>query len=129
MAWSVLRLLGSRRTWFVAVMAVISFIVAWHVGAYRRSMLMAYLDHACGHYEVKTHGYVDESTFEYARLLYQKFGVKPNLFGGCCVDPTTADYEAGYNSVSERLLNEKHGKDIFAECGAAARPMVVHRTK
>lgn len=71
---------------------------------------------------MKAHGYVDGSAFEYGRLLYRNYGVKPNIFGGCCVDATTADYEDGYNAVSMRLLNEKHGKNIFAECAVAARP-------
>jgi hypothetical protein len=84
-------------------------------------MLMAHLDHARGHYEVKGHGYVDWSTIQYGRLLYERYGVGANIFGGCCVDSTTADYEEGYSHVSRRLLNWKYGKDIFRECSDLAR--------
>jgi hypothetical protein len=74
-----------------------------------------------GHYEVKAHGYVDWSTVRYAQLLAQRYGVGANIFGGCCVDATTAAYEEGYNAVSQRLLIQKHGKNIFRECNVLAR--------
>lgn len=34
-----------------------SVIILWSPLAYSRGMLMAYVDHACGHYEQKTFGY------------------------------------------------------------------------
>ena len=122
MAWSLLSLFSSRRTWVGVVVVGIAFIVSLYLTTYHRGMIVAHLDHARGHYEVKAHGYVDGATFEYGRLLYRKYGVTPNIYGGCVVDATTSAYEAGYNSVSERLLIKKFGKNIFAECAAEARP-------
>jgi hypothetical protein len=116
------RILKSPLAWAVAVATVVALVIAWHATAYHRGRLMAHADHARGHYEVKAHGYVDVSTFRYARLLHERYGVRANVFGGCGVDSTTAAYEEGYTEVSTRLLNRMHGKDIFAECAVLSRP-------
>src|SRR5258708_3831087 len=77
-------LLKSPRAW--AIFAVVSLLLgaAWHMTAYPRGMLMARLDHAREHYEVKTYGGPPlspldaERAAEYARLLRERYDVELN---------------------------------------------------
>jgi hypothetical protein len=110
----------SRRAWGLTVAAAVVLTVAWYVGAYPRGMLMAYIDHACGHDEIQTSGYSAGYGWEYGRLLQERYGVRLHAVADCKVWPHERWYVRGYNSVSERLLTKKHGRDIFAECEALA---------
>src|SRR4051794_24024950 len=94
------RLLRSWRAWATVLSGGLAGVLLWYLTPYPRGMLMARIDHALGHYEVKGHGCVDFSTVKYARLLHQKYGIGANIFGGCVVSEQTACYEDGYNSVS-----------------------------
>ncbi len=53
---------------------------------------------------------------EYARLLKERYGVELNYVAGCVVTEELVGYADGYNSTSKQLLEQKYGKDIFAEC-------------
>jgi hypothetical protein len=107
-------------TWRRFVLGAIVFVVVWYAGSYPRGMAMAYIDHACGHYEEKTYGLPDPSRWEYARLLKERYDVKLHAVAGCEVYPDDEWYVGGYNAVSRRLLLQKYSKDIFAECYAEA---------
>ena len=87
----------SRRARLVAVWAGVALVVLWIPLAYPRGVLLAYLHHARGHYELKL-----------------------DLAGGCMPSPWLVWYVDGYNSVSERLLIQKYGRNVFRECYAAA---------
>jgi hypothetical protein len=107
----------SRRAWGLTVAAA----VAWYVGAYPRGMLMAYIDHARGHYEIQAAGLPPPWVGRYTRLLEDRYGVRLNCVAGCVVTNNLMWYVGGYDSVSKRLLVEKHGRDIFAECASVAQ--------
>jgi uncharacterized protein (TIGR03067 family) len=113
-------LLKSRRAWAGFAGVGLLLVVAWYASAYPRGMLMAHLDHALGHHEMKVYGLPEPWEEEYAELLRQRYGVKWNFVAGCVVPEELARYANGYNAVSRRLLIEKHGKDIFAKCSALA---------
>ncbi len=113
-------LLKSGRGRRVVLICRLVSVVAWFAGSYPRGMLMAYIDHACGHYEVKDWGLPPPWIGEYTRLLEEKYGVSYRSVGGCMVFPSVGWYADGYSSVSRPLLVRKYGKDIFAECAAAA---------
>jgi hypothetical protein len=118
----------SRRARVVTVAALLAFYPVWWLTAYPRGMLMAHLDNARGHYEVKVYGCLlmppdeEEQFSKYAQLLNGRYGVDLHPVAGCVVTWQLKQYCSGYNSSSEGLLFEKHGKDIFAECAALARP-------
>ena len=105
-------LLNRRRV----ILALISLVVGWYAGSYWRGMSMAIIDRTIGHYEVKTYGYPSGSRWEYARQLKERYNVRLNAVAGCVVFPDQELYVGGYNSISERLLLAKFGKDIFTEC-------------
>jgi uncharacterized protein (TIGR03067 family) len=113
-------LLKSRRAWAGFAVVGLLLVVGWYVSAYPRGMLMAHLDHALGHHEMKVYGLPEPWEEAYAELLRQRYGVKWNFVAGCVVPEELARYANGYNAVSRRLLIEKHGKDIFEECNAVA---------
>jgi hypothetical protein len=104
----------------VAAAFCVVFFLLWPLTAYPRAMLGAYLDHACGHYEVKTYGYPAPWRWEYGLLLKQKYGVELNAIAGCCVTEELERYVSGYNAASRSLLRARYGKDIFAECADVA---------
>jgi len=120
-------LLKSRRVWVVLAVVSLMLVVGWYTSASPRGMLMARIDHARGHYEVKTYGgpppTPDEAEMytEYARLLRERYGVELNDVAQCVVAEELARYANGYNAVSRRLLIEKYGRDIFKECAASAQ--------
>jgi hypothetical protein len=114
--------LKSRRSRVVAVAVVVALFVVWWAAAYPRGVLMAHLDHARGHYEVLSGGPPPPQwVSEYERLLEERYGVQVNWVAGCDVPMSLRWYIHGYNPTSRRLLEEKFGKDIFAECAAEAR--------
>jgi hypothetical protein len=45
-----------RRRW---VLGLITFLFSWYAGSYWRGLMMATLDHTCGHYELKVWGLPD----------------------------------------------------------------------
>ena len=111
----------SRRARFLTIMVVLGLVGLWYPTAYPRGMLMAFIDHACGHYEIQTYGYPVAWYREYSSLLREKYDVQLNMVAGCVVWPTLEWYVDGYNSVSESLLKDKYGQDIFRECSDLAR--------
>jgi hypothetical protein len=106
-----------RRRW---LLVVIAFLLSWYAGSYWRGMMMAVIDHTCGHYELKVWGLPMFFDDGHESLLREKYGVEMDVVGDCSVFPTTELYAKGYNSVSRPLLIQKYGKDIFAECRAVA---------
>jgi hypothetical protein len=118
-------LLKSRRAWAVAaavgLAVTIQVFFTWYYTAYERGRLMAYIDHARGHYEIKAVGLPPHWRGEYARLLQQKYGVEVNPVAGCMVSEDLGWYVEGYNSISGRLLCGEYGKNIFEECADQAR--------
>lgn len=99
------------------VAALLALSVAWYFTAYPRGMAMACLDHARSYYEEQRYGlplFFDGDDVDQRR---QEYGVTVR-YSGCEYHPAVEWYAAGYNAVSHRLLNEKFGKDIFAECGS-----------
>jgi hypothetical protein len=111
-------LLKSRRARIVVIVAAVSLLL-WWPAAYPRGMVMACLDHACGHHEVLVYGLVKGPLFTSNRLLWERYGVETHL-GGCVVTPWEDWYAEGYNAVSRRLLIWKYGRDIFSECHGEA---------
>ena len=112
--------LNSVRTWTIAVLVGLAAYTAWYFTAYPRGMLMAYVDHARGRDEVLCYGLPGPCFFEECQLLQERYGVNQYLVAGCVVSHELRSYADGYNSVSQRLIIEKHGKDIFKECEALA---------
>jgi hypothetical protein len=114
------QLLRSRRTWAAAIVAALALAVQWYLTAYPRGMLMAYIDHARGHYKVLEQGdpYSPRAHEEYARLLEERYGVGLEAVGeGFLADK----YAGGYNQVSTYLLFRKHGKNVLSRCYNLAR--------
>jgi len=115
-------MLKSRRAWFMTVLVVLALVLVWCLMPYQRGMLMAHINHARGHYEVKVIGGSPfpeskaEEFAKYAQLLQERYGVELNVVAGCVVTDELDQYVKGYNSASERLLRKKHGLDIFEEC-------------
>jgi hypothetical protein len=110
-------LLKSRRAWAVALVTV---VFLWIPAAGLRGMLMAYIDHARGHREVKTLGHPPPWEGQYARLLNERYGVKLNRVAGCVVTPWLAWYVKGYNAASRGLLQGEYGPGLFEECARLA---------
>jgi hypothetical protein len=108
----------SRRSWKLAGTAVVVMFVLWPLTGYYRGMLMAHVDHACGHYEIKTYGlhFFFDGPDEDGRPLKEQYGVKVNFVAGCGASEPFVWYVKGYNATSRRMLFEKHGKDVFQEC-------------
>jgi hypothetical protein len=106
-----------RRRW---VLGIIAFLFSWYACSYWRGVTMAFIDHTCGHYELKVWGLRLFFDGEDEILLREKYGVETDMVGGCSVFPTTEMYARGYNSISKPLLLKKYGKDIFEECWVAA---------
>lgn len=79
-------------------------------------MLVAWWDHACGHYEVQVYGLPPPWDGEYSQLLQERYGVEVNPVAGCVVTPELVSYVEGYNAVSRPRIEARFGKDIFAEC-------------
>jgi hypothetical protein len=113
-------LLKSRRAWALAVVAVLLVYPMWYFTAYQRGMLMAHIDHARGHDEVQTYGLPVPLWTVYANLLKDRYDVDLHPVAGCVVDDQLVWYVGGYNSVSCRLIEQKHGRNIFQECQALA---------
>ena len=108
-------------SWRRLVLGAVVFVVAWYAGSYPRGMGMAYIDHACGRYEIKEWGFPVPWRDECSKLLREKYGVEMDVVGGCMLFPTTEMYAEGYNSGSEALLVKRYGKDVFAECAEETR--------
>lgn len=113
-----LRAVKSRGEWVVIVAVTgVTIFVLWELAAYPRGAVMAYIDHACGRYELKTYGFPiwvwDEP---YCRLLEERYGVHMDPIADCTVSPNIEWYADGYNTVSKRLFFKRHGKDVFMEC-------------
>jgi hypothetical protein len=117
-----IRLPRTALGWAKAVTAVLALLVAWYFSAYPRGMLMACIDHARGHHELQVYGYPFYPERElYARLLGERYGVKLHAIAGCVVSEDLVWFAAGYNAISQCLLNARYGKDIFEECWEQAR--------
>jgi hypothetical protein len=107
-------------TWRRFVLGAVVFIIVWYAASYPRGMAMAYIDHACGHYELKVWCPLERWQVEYMRMLSERYGVVADAVSDYNVLPTTEWYVEGYNSVSRLLLLQKFGKDIFTECAGEA---------
>jgi len=114
-------LLKSGRVRRIVLAYALASVVVWFAASYPRGMLMAYIDHVCGHYEEKGWGYPAPWRHEYIRLLRERYGVEEDIVGDCMLWPTTEMYAEGCNDASGPLLVRKYGKDNFAECAAVAK--------
>lgn len=95
---------------------VLVLFVLWFAASGLRGRLMAHIDLAAGHYEIKTYGFPDEWMDEYRKLLRKRYGMELNAVAGCLVTDWLESYVAGYNGVVKQALIEKYGKDILEEC-------------
>ncbi len=113
-------LLKCRWNWRTAFLVGFALVLLWYGTAAPRGRLMAHVDYAQGRYRVK--GFFPEQTSSpaYCRLLEEKYSVIFDFLELRPYQPDTEAYAYGYNDVSVRLLNEKYGRDIFAECRAQA---------
>jgi hypothetical protein len=111
------RLLRSRWFW---VSAVVFALPCWFGTAYPRGAVVARIDHARGLDVILAAGYPAPWSDDCADLLRVRYGVKVERVAGCVIPPGLDWYIDGYNGVSERLLMQRFGKDIFAECNADA---------
>jgi hypothetical protein len=115
-------LFRSRLVRAVGVAICLALFASWPYTAVFRGWMMAFLDHACGHYEFKMAGApsaaAPEFDEEYARLLEARYGVVLTFDASATVGRQS--YIGGYDTVSKHLLRWRHGKDIFAECQHAA---------
>src|SRR5438105_4124653 len=108
------RFFRPRQAWLVALAAIPVLAVGWYLTPYWRGVLMAHLDHARGHYEVKMRGGAplpppEAATYtEYARLLRVRYAVELNVVCGCVATENLVQYTEGYNSVSRSRLIEKY---------------------
>jgi len=105
----------------IALAALLFIVIGWWLSAYPRGMLVALFDDARGHYEIKVYGLPAEWSYEYARLMKLRYGVEINAVAGCIVTDQLVNYVAGYNAVSQPRIEERFGKDVFAECAEEAR--------
>jgi hypothetical protein len=117
--------LRSRLVQALGVAVSLAVFASWPSTAVFRGWMMAYLDHACGHSELKMAGAppADEREVyeEYARLLEARYGVVLTFDASATISREhCGGYIGGNDSVSRRLLLERHGKDIFFECSDAA---------
>ena len=108
-------LLKSRRT--LVILTCFAFLPLWYWIAYPRGVSMAYIDHLCGHYQIRTNTDLRPDRWEeYERELSKKYGVKVGEIGDWRGVFLGEEFIAGYNSTSERLLIAKYRKNIFEEC-------------
>ena len=113
---SILRSLGSKWVWI----PLLALLVLWLTTNSPRGAWAARRDHARGEYKVVWCGKPPPYEQEYRRLLEERYGVRVTHYGSC--EPSWGDaYYEGYGSASEQLLAKKFGKDIVAECRAAAK--------
>ena len=112
--------LTGRRLIF-AVVTLIVVAIGWWLSAYPRGVIAAWIDSARGHHEIKVYGLPAPWRSEYARLVYERYGVEINPVAGCVVSQELVWYVDGYNSVARQRILARHGKDIFAECTKEAR--------
>jgi hypothetical protein len=110
----------------VVVGTGLAVVLLWYLTPYHRGVLMGHIDHGRGHYELKLYGGpppspdLQEKVTRYARLLEDRYGVELNPVTGCIVTWELVEYCNGYNATSRRLLIDRHGKDVFAECAVLA---------
>jgi hypothetical protein len=112
----------SWKGWSITIGAVLGAVVLWFLSAYPRGALTAQIDQAFGHYEVQFFGPPPPPWWpDYRKMLKDKYDVELRGVAGCLVTPQLVWYVSGYNSVSERRIEEKYGKDIFKECFTLTR--------
>ncbi len=111
----------TRRRLLIAAVVFLLLAIGWRFSAYPRGMLVAWADHARGHYEVQTYGYPMPWAWEYRRLIQDRYGVEVHSVAGCVVTEDLVQYVRGYNDVSRSRIQARFGKDIFAECAEEAR--------
>lgn len=110
-----------RHRVLIAFAVLLLAVIVWWLTAYPRGMVVAWFDHARGHYEIKVYGFPAPWSCEYARLLKLRYGIEVNAVAGCVVTEQLVHYVAGYNAVSQPRIETRFGKDVFAECADDAR--------
>jgi hypothetical protein len=108
-----------RRRWVIILVS--GAVILWYATAYWRGMLMAYVDHTCGHYEMLGYGSPMSPEQQEKHALYlsemrERYNVTYTCVAGCVVSSSLRSYVEGYNSVSRRLLLEAHDVSIFDQC-------------
>jgi hypothetical protein len=77
-------------------------------------------DTAHDRYVVQGYGLPGDSHSRYVELALKRYGVRiVNL--GCIASEADLARVEGYNSVSERAVTRKFGRDVLAECYAEAK--------
>jgi hypothetical protein len=77
--------------------------------------LAARIDVAHGRYRILGYGLPPLGMDKYTDLLHRRYGVDYHAVAGCIVGEGTRDYAAGYDSVSEPVINRKFRHDVFKE--------------
>jgi hypothetical protein len=108
-----------RWRWFWVVVVVMAY-PCWCGTAYPRGAMVARIDGARGQRVILAAGYPAPWSDDYAELLQVRYGVEVQRVAGCSISPDVGWYMDGYNGVSRRLLIQRFGKDIFAECNTDA---------
>lgn len=70
---------------------------------------------------VESFGLLAPWTPIYSRILKERYGVEERIVAGCSVDSDIIGHADGFNTVMERAITEKYGKDVFAEAATEAR--------
>jgi hypothetical protein len=108
------RVVRSPRFWFWTIVAGLMAFPLWCATAYPRGLVMAFIDHQRGHYEVVNFDIGKYGTP--AELLKEKYDVEVKQRELEQAHFWEEWYVEGYNDASENLLISKHGTDIFDEC-------------
>ena len=108
---------GLRGGWLFLCLLMLFYLpsCAW------MGSVVAHVDHLRGHYELKTFGSGVRWRFTYGVILKERYGVTLNIVAGCVVTPWLVDYVLGYNGVSEKYIERKHGAGVLDECAKKAR--------
>jgi hypothetical protein len=108
----------------VAVIAFVSFRgVLAERASYFLGVCEARWDTAHNRYVVQGYGLPGEAHSLYTELALKRYGIHI-VNHGCIASPADLARVEGYNSVSERALTRKYGRDVLAECYAEARAQV-----
>lgn len=75
----------------------------------------ARIDISRGHYKELGYGLPLPGSNEYARLLYERYGIEFHYVGYCTVPKFRRDYADAYDEVSSAAVKRKFGRDVFKE--------------
>src|SRR6185295_1734743 len=108
-----------RLRWLLLALLPIAIMcvgyAGWVSSARLRGQTMARFELTRGHYEILTLGLPAPWRPEFARQIYERYGIGLRVVAGCIVSESLLECVDGYNAVMERAANRKFGRDIFEE--------------